>query len=75
MCAGGRYLNTRCCRYNCIDRHVEVAPDRVALIWEKDEPNQHERVTYRYHTCVCLCVGRGSGDVIIIRDHYNYDTL
>ena len=33
---------------NCIDRHVEASPDRVALIWEKDEPNQHEHVTYRY---------------------------
>ena len=33
---------------NCIDRHVEASPDRVALVWEKDEPNQHERVTYRY---------------------------
>jgi len=32
---------------NCIDRHVETSPDRVALIWEKDEPNQHQQVTYR----------------------------
>lgn len=32
---------------NCVDRHVESHPDRVALIWEKDEPGQTERVTYR----------------------------
>ena len=35
---------------NCLDRHVEDDPDRVALIWEKDEPNQHENITYK---CVC----------------------
>ena len=32
---------------NCIDRHKEVDPDRVALIWEKDEPKQEQRVTYK----------------------------
>ena len=32
---------------NCVDRHFEQYPDRVALIWEKDEPGQHEDVTYR----------------------------
>ncbi|XP_041469500.1 acetyl-coenzyme A synthetase 2-like, mitochondrial isoform X2 [Lytechinus variegatus] len=32
---------------NCIDRHKEAAPDRVALIWEKDEPNQAEKITYK----------------------------
>ena len=33
---------------NCLDRHAEEDPNRVALIWEKDEPNQQEKVTYRY---------------------------
>ena len=32
---------------SCLDRHVEADPDRVAFIWEKDEPNQHENITYR----------------------------
>ncbi len=32
---------------NCIDRHVEKNPDKVALIWEKDEPGQQEYVTYK----------------------------
>ena len=32
---------------NCVDRHASKYPDRVALIWEKDEPGQEERVTYK----------------------------
>ena len=32
---------------NCIDRHLETDPDKVALIWEKDEPGQQEFVTYK----------------------------
>ena len=31
---------------NCVDRHKEKDARRVALIWEKDEPGQEERVTY-----------------------------
>ncbi|XP_054853614.1 acetyl-coenzyme A synthetase 2-like, mitochondrial [Eublepharis macularius] len=32
---------------NCLDQHTHHSPDRVALIWEKDEPGTEERVTYR----------------------------
>ena len=32
---------------NCLDRQVEQHPDRVAFIWEKDEPSAHETVTYK----------------------------
>ncbi|XP_071810457.1 acetyl-coenzyme A synthetase 2-like, mitochondrial [Asterias amurensis] len=32
---------------NCIDRHKEADPNRVALIWEKDEPGQEQRITYK----------------------------
>ncbi|XP_038629999.1 acetyl-coenzyme A synthetase 2-like, mitochondrial isoform X2 [Scyliorhinus canicula] len=32
---------------NCIDRHVHVSPDKVALIWERDEPGTQVKVTYR----------------------------
>ncbi|KAK2843899.1 hypothetical protein Q7C36_012114 [Tachysurus vachellii] len=32
---------------NCLDVHVAKDPNRVALIWEKDEPGLEERVTYR----------------------------
>ena len=31
---------------NCVDRWAEKYPERVALVWEKDEPGQEERVTY-----------------------------
>jgi len=31
---------------NCVDRWAEVDPNRVAIVWEKDEPGQEERVTY-----------------------------
>uniref|UniRef100_A0A8C6SA76 Propionate--CoA ligase n=1 Tax=Neogobius melanostomus TaxID=47308 RepID=A0A8C6SA76_9GOBI len=32
---------------NCLDRHVLTCPDRVALIWERDEPGAEVKVTYR----------------------------
>uniref|UniRef100_A0AAR2KWY1 Acetyl-coenzyme A synthetase n=1 Tax=Pygocentrus nattereri TaxID=42514 RepID=A0AAR2KWY1_PYGNA len=41
---GGGQLNVS---VNCLDVHVAKDPDRVALIWEKDEPGTEERVTYR----------------------------
>ena len=30
----------------CFIRHAEKNPDKTALIWEKDEPGTHEKVTY-----------------------------
>uniref|UniRef100_H2TTH8 Propionate--CoA ligase n=1 Tax=Takifugu rubripes TaxID=31033 RepID=H2TTH8_TAKRU len=32
---------------NCLDRHVHTCPDKVALIWERDEPGSEVKVTYR----------------------------
>ncbi|KAF0027920.1 hypothetical protein F2P81_020661 [Scophthalmus maximus] len=32
---------------NCLDVHVEKHPDRVALIWERDEPGTEVKVSYR----------------------------
>lgn len=32
---------------NCVDRHYFKEPDRVAFIWEKDEPGTEERITYK----------------------------
>ncbi|XP_078016650.1 acetyl-coenzyme A synthetase 2-like, mitochondrial [Epinephelus lanceolatus] len=32
---------------NCLDVHVEKHPERVALIWERDEPGTEVKVTYR----------------------------
>ncbi|CAG7827441.1 unnamed protein product [Allacma fusca] len=31
---------------NCVDRHARTNPNAVAIIFEKDEPNQHELITY-----------------------------
>lgn len=44
---------------NCLDRHVHTFPERVALIWERDEPGSEVKVTYRsagWIVCVCVCV-------------------
>ncbi|XP_043913666.1 acetyl-coenzyme A synthetase 2-like, mitochondrial [Protopterus annectens] len=32
---------------NCVDRHALLSPERVALIWERDEPGTEVKVTYR----------------------------
>ena len=32
---------------NCIDRHARANPDKIALIWEKDEPGQEVKVSYK----------------------------
>ncbi len=31
---------------NCVDRHAEVDPGRVALLWERDDPGMHAEITY-----------------------------
>jgi len=33
---------------NCVDRHAEKNPDRLALVWEKDEPGTQQYITYRW---------------------------
>jgi len=33
--------------YNCIDRHAQNDPDKVAIIWEGDDPNETKKITYR----------------------------
>jgi len=33
--------------YNCIDRHAENNPDKVAIIWEGDDPNETNKITYK----------------------------
>ncbi|XP_048863902.1 acetyl-coenzyme A synthetase 2-like, mitochondrial isoform X2 [Brienomyrus brachyistius] len=32
---------------NCLDVHVAQHPDRIALLWERDEPGTEVKVTYR----------------------------
>ncbi len=39
---------------SCLDRHVETHPDKVAIIWEGDEPGVTRTLTYRQlHRQVC----------------------
>ncbi len=33
--------------YNCIDRYAENNPDKVAIIWEGDDPNETKKITYK----------------------------
>lgn len=32
--------------YNCVDRHAIKNPDKVAIIYEADEPNEGRKITY-----------------------------
>jgi acetyl-CoA synthetase len=39
---------------NCVDRHAQATPGKVALIWAKNEPGEYESITYeqlRHHVC------------------------
>ena len=39
---------------NCIDRHLELRGDQLAIIWEGDNPSQDKKITYRQlHKEVC----------------------
>uniref|UniRef100_A0A668APH2 Acetyl-coenzyme A synthetase N-terminal domain-containing protein n=1 Tax=Myripristis murdjan TaxID=586833 RepID=A0A668APH2_9TELE len=40
---------------NCLDRHVHTFPDRVALIWERDEPGT-EAVLLIYEIIHLYCI-------------------
>ena len=33
--------------YSCIDRHAKSNPDRTAIIWEGDDPNETKKITYK----------------------------
>jgi acetyl-CoA synthetase len=40
--------------YNCLDRHLPERADQVAIIWEGDDPNLSESITYsQLHEKVC----------------------
>jgi acetyl-CoA synthetase len=39
---------------NCVDRHLAKRGDKVAIIWEGDDPTHDEKITYRQlHERVC----------------------
>jgi len=67
--SGGR-LNIS---YNCIDRHLPERADQTAIIWEGDDPTQHQIITYQMlHDEVCRLAnglkarGIGKGDRVCI---------
>ncbi len=31
---------------SCIDRHAKKTPDKIAIIWEGDDPNNSQKITY-----------------------------
>ena len=40
--------------YNCIDRHLATRAEQTAIIWEGDNPDQSEHITYqKLHDEVC----------------------
>lgn len=40
--------------FNCLDRHLATRADQAAIIWEGDDPNQSQIMTYRdLHISVC----------------------
>ena len=40
--------------YNCIDRHLGARGDQTAIIWEGDDKDTHEHITYKeLHQKVC----------------------
>ena len=58
---------------NCVDRHLETRGDRVALIWEGNEPGDDAQMTFReLHEQVCRLanvlkgLGVGKGDRVCL---------
>ena len=40
--------------HNCLDRHLDAHGDRTAIIWEGDDPNTSQHISYReLHEKVC----------------------
>lgn len=41
-------------KVNCVDRHLGTKSDQIAFIWEGDDPDNVEKVTYaEFHNLVC----------------------
>ena len=59
--------------YNCLDRHLQKRGDKVAIIWEGDDPNDSKKITYKeLYIEVCKfsnalkSSGVSKGDVVTI---------
>ncbi|WP_376695985.1 acetate--CoA ligase [Wenzhouxiangella sp. EGI_FJ10305] len=58
---------------NCVDRHLDTRGDQVAILWESDDPDKDEKITYRQlHDRVCRFanvlkrLGVGKGDRVTL---------
>ncbi len=58
---------------NCVDRHLETRGDQVAIIWEGDEPDDDQHITYKeLHARVSKFanvlkeMGVGKGDRVVL---------
>ena len=58
---------------NCVDRHAAATPDRVAIIWEGDDPSEDRKFTYaelKVEVCrmanVLKSLGAKKGDRVTI---------
>jgi acetyl-CoA synthetase len=58
---------------NCIDRHLATRADQTAIIWESDDPNVAQSITYReLHREVCVfanvlkSLGVTKGDRVVL---------
>jgi acetyl-CoA synthetase len=58
---------------SCLDRHLGTQPDKIAILWEGDEPGDVRRITYRdLHRQVCqaanalAALGLKKGERVII---------
>lgn len=59
--------------YNCVDRHAIATPDKPAIIYEADEPNEGRIITFRellaqvsQLACCLLAQGVRKGDCVTI---------
>jgi acetyl-CoA synthetase len=59
--------------YNCVDRHLPTRGDKLAIIWQGDDPNSSQKITYsQLHKQVCKfanvlkSLGVVKGDRVII---------
>jgi len=58
---------------NCLDRHLATHGNQAAIIWEGDDPEQHQIITYRdLYARVCKCgnalrkLGVKKGDTVTL---------
>ena len=36
--------------YNCVDRHLDVRPNKTAIIWEGNEPGEDKTISFKTFT-------------------------